>query len=430
MPGGGWDGLANSEGALAGLRVLDLSRVLAGPWCAQILGDLGADVLKVEAIGVGDDTRHWGPPFIEDGSDHPDAAYYTVANRNKRSLALDIGQPDGLAVAKELAARADVIVENFKVGSLARRGLDYAAVGKGNPGLVYCSITGFGQTGPYASRGGYDFLIQGMSGLMSVTGRPDGAPGSGPMKAGVAVSDLFAGLYAAIAILAALNHRAATGIGQYIDTALLDSQITALVNQNVNWLVGGEVPRSLGNQHPNVVPYQDFAALDGTILIACGNDRQFADLARVLGQAELAEDLHFSTSAARSVNRLALIATLEPLVARRTVAELSAALEGAGVPAGPVNRIDQALSDPQVAARGLVKKIVRADGTAIPFIGFPPRLSATPASYRRAPPALGQDTQWALSSVLGRSQEQISAFIERRIVGMAADSNLNSEMAQ
>jgi crotonobetainyl-CoA:carnitine CoA-transferase CaiB-like acyl-CoA transferase len=345
--------------ALAGLKVLDLSRVLAGPWASQILGDLGAQVIKVEQPGQGDDTRRWGPPFVEDGS--ADAAYYLSCNRNKQAIAIDLAAPEGAALIKRLAAQCDIVVENFKVGGLARYGLDYPSLSADNPGLIYCSITGFGQDGPYRDRGGYDFLIQGMSGLMSVTGFPD-AMGGSPTKAGVPVSDLFTGLYAAIAILGALNHRHLTGQGQHIDCALFDTQVAVLANQASNFLNGGLTPGRLGNEHPNVVPYQDFATRDGRVLVALGNDRQFKAFCQLLSLGELAREARFADNAGRSVHRRSLLDALGAAILDWSSAELLSAMDAAGLPGGPVNSVPQALADPQIQARGLIKTMRRRNG--------------------------------------------------------------------
>ncbi|EFH10709.1 CaiB/BaiF CoA transferase family protein [Teichococcus cervicalis] len=410
---------AAPQGPLAGLRVLDLSRVLAAPWATQILGDLGAEVLKVEQPGSGDDTRRWGPPFLDDGSERPDAAYFLCANRNKRSIAIDFARPEGAALVRRLAAGADILVENFRTGGLAKYGLDAATLCAAHPRLVYCSITGFGQTGPYAARGGYDFLIQGLSGLMSVTGRPDGAEGAGPMKVGLPVSDLFTGLYATISILAALRERERSGLGQHLDCALLDSQLAVLVNQGMNYLVGGTVPGRLGNDHPNVVPYRDFAAADDYIIVACGNDAQFRALCRLLGLGAMAEDPRFATNAGRMRERRTLELALARAIAPWKAAELLAAMERAGVPGGPINTIDQVLADPQVAARGLLRSLCRADGTPLTVIGYPGQFSRTPPSYRHAPPWLGQDTAEILSGLLGLDAAEIEALKQAGVVQAA-----------
>ncbi len=403
-----------ATGPLAGITVLDLSRVLAGPWCGQMLGDLGAEVIKVEQPGQGDDTRRWGPPFLPDGS--RDSAYYLCANRNKRSVAVDMSQPEGAALIRQLAAKADVVLENFRVGGLAKYGLDYAALKAVKPDLIYCSITGFGQTGPDKDKGGYDFLIQGLSGLMSVTGQADGQPGAGPLKVGVPIADLSTGLYAVIAILAALQHRNRTGEGQQIDLALLDAQIALLANQASNWLNGGAEPARLGNQHPTIVPYQDFACADGDVLIALGNDRQFRDLMLVLGLPELGADPRFAASADRSDNRAALFALIEPAIAGWQSDALIAALTAAKLPGGRINTIPQALAQPQVAARELVQEIARDDGTPVRFIGFPAKLSASPASYRRAPPRSGADTHAVLREVLGLDEAEITALLASGVI--------------
>lgn len=397
-------------GALDGIRVLDLSRVLAGPWSTQVLGDLGADVIKVEQPGAGDDTRAWGPPFLPGSQD---SAYYSCANRNKRSLAVDIASPEGAEMIRKLAAVSDVVVENFRVGGLAKYGLDYDDLRVIKPDLVWCSITGFGQTGPERDRGGYDFLIQGMSGLMSVTGSADGPP----TKVGVPISDLTTGLYAAISILAALRHRDHTGEGQRIDLALLDAQVALMSNQAANWLNGGSEPRRLGNQHPNIVPYQVFACSDGDILIATANDRQYGKLCRVLRLDALAGDPRFATMSARGANRADLLAQLEPVIAAWRSDDLVAALNAAGVPSGRVNTVPDALSHPQVVSRGLVGELERSDGTPVRFVGFPAKLSASPASYRSAPPYTGEDGDAVLSEVLGLTETEIAQLRETGAVG-------------
>jgi crotonobetainyl-CoA:carnitine CoA-transferase CaiB-like acyl-CoA transferase len=384
-------------GSLSGLKVLDLSRVLAGPWASQILGDLGAKVWKIERPSAGDDTRTWGPPFLQGAAGVSDAAYYLCTNRNKHSVAIDFAKPEGAEIVKRMAAAADILIENFKTGALARHGLDYPSLSAINPRLIYCSITGFGHTGPYASRGGYDFLIQGMSGLMSVTGRPNDEPGAGPIKVGLPVSDLFTGLYATTSILAALNHRNASGEGQHIDCALLDSQVAVLVNQGMNYLVGGQKPGRLGNAHPNVVPYRDFETSDGYVLVACGNDGQFYSLCRLLKLPELADDVRFKKNDGRLKHRVELEGKLADAVRTWTSVGFFAAMEAAGVPGGPINTIDQALVDPQIAARGMLQEMRRRDGTPVTVIGYPSKLSLTPASYRIAPQTHGEDTDEILA---------------------------------
>ncbi|MBU6392962.1 MAG: CoA transferase [Sphingomonadales bacterium] len=399
-----------ATGPLAGIKVLDLSRVLAGPWCSQVLGDLGADVIKIEQPGQGDDTRRWGPPFLDDGS--RDSAYYLCANRNKHSVAINMADPEGAALIRRLATDADIVIENFRVGGLAKYGLDYASLKAIKPDLIYCSITGFGQDGPYKDVGGYDFLIQGLSGLMSVTGLPDGVPGGGPMKVGLPVSDLSTGLYAAVSILAALHHRQQTGEGQAIDIALLDTQVSLLANQASNWMNGGMVPRRLGNQHPNTVPYQDFACADGNVLVALGNDRQFRAFTAMIGLPGLAEDERFASSAGRSINRDDLIAQMSAAIAQWKAGDLIAAMEAAGLPGGKVNTIPEVLEHPQIKARELVHEIARTDGTPVKFLGFPAKLSATPADYRRAPPRSGQDTIAVLEDKCGLTKDELDRLIE------------------
>jgi crotonobetainyl-CoA:carnitine CoA-transferase CaiB-like acyl-CoA transferase len=398
------------SGALHGIRVLDLSRVLAGPWSTQVLGDLGADVIKVEQPGAGDDTRAWGPPFLPGSQD---SAYFSCANRNKRSIAIDIAASEGAEVVRKLAAQCDVVVENFRVGGLAKYGLDYDDLRAVKPDLVWCSITGFGQTGPEKDRGGYDFLIQGMSGLMSVTGAADGPP----TKVGVPISDLTTGLYAAIAILAALRHRDRTGEGQRIDLALLDAQVALMSNQAANWLNGGSEPRRLGNQHPNIVPYQVFACADGDVLIATANDRQYRKLCRVLGRDELADDPRFAAMSARGTNRAELLAEIEPAIAEWQSEALVAALNDAGVPSGRVNTVPQALAHPQIAARELVGELQRHDGNAVRFVGFPAKLSQTPASYRAGPPRAGEDGADVLRDVLALEHADIARLRDAGVVG-------------
>ncbi len=387
--------------ALAGVRVLDLSRVLAGPWATQLLADLGAEVIKIERPGVGDDTRAWGPPFTTrtDGS-RGDSAYFMCANRGKKSVALDMATPQGAAAIRALAATCDVVVENFKVGGLAKYGLDYASLSKDRPGLVYCSITGFGQSGPRASQAGYDYMIQAMGGLMSVTGQPDGAPGAEPMKVGVAVVDLSTGLYASNAILAALLHQRATGEGQHIDIALFDVQAAMLANQATNYFVSGSAPTRMGNAHPNLVPYQPFPCSDGMVVIAVGNDGQFRTLCGVLGAEALAADARYATNAGRIEHRLELMAAISAVTRPWTMAELMARLEPAGVPCGPVNTIDQVFDDPQARHRGLEVDQPRADlSTDIRTVASPIRMSKTPVRYGAPPPALGQDTEAVLATL-------------------------------
>ncbi|HEX8535522.1 MAG TPA: CaiB/BaiF CoA-transferase family protein [Allosphingosinicella sp.] len=345
---------------LAGLKVLELARILAGPWAGQLLADLGAEVVKVERPGVGDDTRNWGPPFAADGA----SAYFHSCNRGKTSVAIDLETASGQEQVRALAAEADVLIENFKVGGLARFGLDYPSLSELNPGLVYCSITGFGQTGPYAPRAGYDFIIQGMGGAMSLTGEPDGEP----QKSGIAYADLFTGLYSTVAILAALRERDRTGRGAHIDMALLDTQVGVLANQALNWMVSGKVPHRMGNGHANLVPYQAFKVADGEMIIAVGNDRQFQRLCEILGLPELAEDDRFRTNPARVLNRAALVPLLEHTLWSRHREPLAEALESAGIPAGPINAVDQVFADPQVIARGMKLDLGGVPGLASPIV--------------------------------------------------------------
>ncbi|MCV9918455.1 CoA transferase [Pseudomonas sp. BT-42-2] len=390
-------------GALSHLRVLDLSRVLAGPWSGQILADLGADVIKVERPGAGDDTRSWGPPFLKDayGENTSEAAYYLSANRNKRSVTIDFTQPEGQRLVRELAAKSDIVIENFKVGGLAAYGLDYASLKAVNPKLIYCSITGFGQTGPYAKRAGYDFMIQGLGGLMSLTGRPEGEEGAGPVKVGVALTDILTGLYSTVAILAALAHRDQSGVGQHIDMALLDVQVACLANQAMNYLTTGTAPRRLGNAHPNIVPYQDFPTADGDFILTVGNDGQFRKFAEVAGQPQWADDPRFATNKLRVANRTELIPLIRQATVFKTTAQWVSELEQAGVPCGPINDLAQMFQDPQVLARGLAVSIAHPLAGSVPQVASPIRLSETPVEYRQAPPLLGEHTEAVLEEVLG-----------------------------
>lgn len=376
----------NEAKPLAGLRVLELARILAGPWCGQLLADLGAEVVKVERPEGGDDTRAWGPPFVTDAAGDPwSAAYFHCCNRGKTSLALDFETEAGRAAVRALAATSDVVIENFKVGGLVRHGLDYESLSTLNPRLVYCSISGFGQTGPYAERAGYDYIIQGLAGLMDITGEPDGEP----QKVGVAVIDLFTGVYAATAILAALRRRDTTGKGGHVDMALLDVAVAILANQAMNYLVSGRAPSRLGNAHPNIAPYQVFAVADGRVIIAVGNDRQFRALCAVLGLPALADAPAFASNAARVANRAALVAALSPVLAGRGRAELSAALDAAGVPVGPINSIADVFADPQVIHRGLARDLVADDGSRVPTVASPIVLDGVRQVAARASPKLG-----------------------------------------
>lgn len=402
---------------LAGIRVLDLSRVLAGPWCTQTLADLGAEVIKVERPGSGDDTRGWGPPFLKDrsGADTAESAYYLGANRNKRSITCDIANPAGQALVRELAARSDVFVENFKVGDMARYGLDYPTLRSVNPRLVYCSITGFGQTGPYSERAGYDYAIQGMGGLMSITGERDDL-GGGPQKVGVAVADLFTGMYATVGILAALRHAERTGEGQHLDMALLDAQVAMLANLGANYLVSGVVPGRAGNAHQNIVPYQVFEvapAVDGArdhLILAVGNDGQFAKFCQVAGCPELATDSRFARNADRVRNRTVLVPMLAERLRQRSKADWLAALEAAKVPCGAINNLAEVFADPQVQSRGMVQTWDHPLAGPVRLVGSPIRLGATPVRTDCPPPLLGQDTEAVLTEVLGWDAQRVAAL--------------------
>jgi len=409
--------------ALSGIRVLDLSRVLAGPWCTQTLGDLGADVIKVERPGNGDDTRGWGPPFLQDdqGRDTGEAAYYLGANRNKRSVTCDIARPEGQQLVRELAAHCQVFVENFKVGDMARYGLDYAALRAVNPAIVYCSITGFGQTGPYRERAGYDYAIQGMGGLMSVTGERDDR-GGGPQKVGVAVADLFTGLNATVAILAALRHAERTGEGQHIDMALLDSQVSMLANLGANYLVSGQVPQRAGNAHQNIVPYQVFEvapAADGHadhLILAVGNDNQFAKFCEVAGRPELAADERFARNAGRVRHRGVLVPLLEQVMKTRRKADWLAALEAAKVPCGAINSLAEVFGDPHVQARRMVDQWPHPLKPGLRLVASPLKLGATPVRTDRPPPLLGQHTAEVLREMLGYGDAQLAALQEGKVI--------------
>ncbi len=398
-------------GPLSHIRVLELSRVLAGPWSAQTLADLGADVIKVERPGAGDDTRAWGPPWAGDQS-----AYFLSTNRGKRSITIDFERPEGQELVRKLAAQADVVIENFKVGGLVKYGLDYDSLKAVNPRLVYCSITGFGQTGPYRNRAGYDFMIQGMGGLMSITGQPDGEPGGGPVKVGVAVTDIFTGLYATIGIMGALAHRDRTGEGQQVDLALLDVQVAVLANQAMNCLVGGKAPQRLGNAHPNIVPYQAFATRDGYIILAVGNDGQFAKFCTVAGHPELAKDERYATNPARVANRKELVSLLEELIRTRDSHDWLAALEEVGVPCGPINDLTAVFEDPQVKARNIHQDLPHPTQGSVPTVASPIRYSGTPLVHDTAPPTLGQHTDTVLAESLGLSEADIAALREKGVI--------------
>jgi crotonobetainyl-CoA:carnitine CoA-transferase CaiB-like acyl-CoA transferase len=406
------------SGPLTGIRVLDMSRILAGPWVGQLLADLGAEVIKIERPGNGDDTRAWGPPFLKDhaGNDTRESAYYLSTNRGKKSVSLDISKPEGQAIARELADVSDVLLENYKVGDLARYGLSYETLSARNPKLIYCSITGFGQTGPYRDRAGYDFMIQGMGGLMSITGERDDAPGGGPQKVGVAIADLMTGMYSCVGILAALHESKSSGLGQHIDMALLDTQVAWLANQNANYLIGGEPPRRMGNAHPNVVPYQTFPTRDGDLILAVGNDTQFTKFCVTAGVPELANDARFIDNAARIANRDALSAAIAPALRDKTTAQWVAIFEPLGVPCGPINRLDAVYADPQVQHRGIKISVPHPLAGEIPLVANPIRYSRTPITYDTPPPMLGQHTEEVLTKLLGKSADEIAALRAKKIV--------------
>ncbi len=408
----------STMGALSHIRVLDLTRVLAGPWCAQTLADFGADVIKVERPGAGDDTRHWGPPYLKDadGADTAEAAYYLAANRNKRSVTIDIATPEGQRIVRELAAQSDVVLENYKVGQLKKYGLDYDALRAVKPDLVYCSVTGFGQTGPYAHRAGYDFIVQGIGGFMSITGERDGEPGGGPQKAGVAIADLATGLYSTIAVLAALAHRDRTGEGQYIDMALLDVQVALLANMNTNFLASGKPPVRWGNAHPNIVPYQTFQTSDGWIIVAVGNDGQFRKFVEAGGRPELADDERFATNPSRVRHRDTLVPILAEMVKARGKADWIGALEAAGVPCGPINDLDEVFDNEQVVARGMQVALPHPCGADVKLVRNPIRMSATPPDARTAPPLLGAQTEEVLRDMLAYDDERIAALKAKQAI--------------
>ncbi|MFN9740232.1 MAG: CaiB/BaiF CoA transferase family protein [Pseudomonadota bacterium] len=408
-------------GPLNDVVVLDLSRILAGPWATQVLADLGATVINVERPGAGDDTRRWGPPWLTDGAgaDTAESAYYLGANRGKQSVAIDFTRPEGADLVRALARRAHVLVENFKVGGLAKYGLDWPSLRAPNPRLVYCSITGYGQTGPYAQRAGYDAAIQAEGGLMSITGEPGGTPGGGPQKVGVAVADLMTGMYAVAGILAALRHADATGEGQQIDLALLDTQVGWLANQAMNYLVGGAVPGRQGTAHPNIVPYQVMPAADGHFMLAVGNDAQFRRCCAVVGRPEWADDPRFATNAARVAQRAELVPLLAAELRRRPAREWLDALSRETVPCAPVNTLDQVFDDPQVRARGMRIDLRHALGGTVPMVGSPLKLSATPVEYRAAPPLLGADTRAVLREHLGLADTQVEALAAQGVIGIA-----------
>jgi formyl-CoA transferase len=405
-------------GPLTGVRVLDLTRVLAGPWAAQNLADLGAEVIKVERPKKGDDSRAFGPPWLKDaqGRDTGESAYFACANRGKKSLTLDLSHAQGQAIALELAARSDVLLENFKYGDLERYGLGYAQLKALNPGLIYCSITGFGHSGPWRERPGYDFMIQGMGGLMSITGERDDRPGGGPQKAGIPIADLITGMYASIAVCAALTHRAKSGVGQHLDLALLDSLVAVLANQGANFLATGRPPGRLGNDHPNIAPYQVFKTADGSLILACGNDNLFGKFCEVAGCQALAKDARFATNGKRVENRVELTRLLGGIFAERTTKDWIARLEAAGVPCGPINDLAQVFAEPQAVARGLGMELPHPSAGKVALVRSPMRFSETPVQQNVPPPTLGQHTDEVLKSLLGKSEGEVARLRSQGIV--------------
>jgi crotonobetainyl-CoA:carnitine CoA-transferase CaiB-like acyl-CoA transferase len=406
------------SGPLSHIRVLDLSRVLAAPWTGQNLADLGAEVIKVERPRKGDDSRAFGPPWLKDGNgkDTAESAYFAAANRGKKSITLDLARPEGQQIVRDLAARSDVLLENYKFGDLARYGLAYEDLRKINPRLIYCSVTGFGQTGPYRERPGYDFMIQGMGGLMSVTGERDDLPGGGPQRAGVPVVDIMTGMYASIAVCAAIAHRAETGIGQHLDLALLDTQVAFLANQAMNYLATGEAPQRLGNAHPNIVPYQSFKTADGDIILACGNDNLFNKFCEVAGCQELTRDTRFATNTKRVENRAAITEILAAIFKKRTTRDWVSALEAAGVANGPINNLKQVFEEPQVVARGMRIDLPHPTAGTVPLVASPMRFSATPLEHKLPPPTLGQHTDEILRDVLGFDKTKIAQLHSAGVV--------------
>ena len=403
---------------LSGLRVLDLSRVMAGPWCTQILADLGAEVIKVERPISGDETRHWGPPWLPDGrgNETEEGSYFLAANRGKHSLTLDINSPDGQQIIKELAAQSDILVENFKLGSLAKKGLDYKNISAINPAIIYCSITGFGQTGPRAKEPGYDYLIQAMSGMMSVTGREDDQAGGGPIRVGVPIADLATGFYSCIGILSALHHRQKTGQGQYIDMALLDSQMSCLSSQASNYFLSGKRPTRTGEWHPNLAPYQPFQTSDGSLIIAIGNDEQFKRFCAVTSLDELAEDSRFQKNSDRNIHRKELVHVIQQVLEKHTTESWIEKFKHAGIPSGPLNHIDEIMQDPQVQQRNLEVKLDHSSGTTVTSLANPIKFSETPVEYNKPPPTLGEDTDYVLSQILDKTKEEIEHLRNKNII--------------
>jgi formyl-CoA transferase len=411
-------GSPSPHGALSHLRVLDMSRVLAGPWAGQILADLGAEVIKIERPGAGDDTRGWGPPYLKDadGRETHEAAYFLATNRGKKSVTIDIAKPRGQELVRRLAARCDVLLENYKVGDLVRYGLGYEQLKETNPGLVYCSITGFGQSGPMRNVAGYDFMIQGLGGLMSITGESDARPGGGPQKVGVAVADIMTGMYSTVAVLAAIAQRSVSGVGQYIDMALLDVQVAMLANINMNYLLTGRVPQRLGNAHANIVPYQVFEAADGHVILAVGNDNQFAKFCEAAGVPELSSDARFVRNADRVRQRETLVPLLEVVLKQRTVQAWIDLLEPLGVPIGPINNVAQVFAHPQVQQRGMCVEVPHPLAGTVPLVASPIKMSATPPRYEQAPPLLGQHTRAVLTQHLGLSEQDLDQLAAERVI--------------
>lgn len=410
--------MKKNDSALSHLRVLDLSRVLAGPWSTQILADLGAEVIKVERPNSGDDTRHWGPPYLQDKAGHHtnEAAYYLSANRGKQSIAIDISRAEGQALIRQLVSNCDILIENYKVGTLARYQLSYDDLAPINPKLIYCSITGFGQTGPLSHLPGYDFIIQGMGGLMSVTGESDNLPGGGPQKLGIAFADLMTGMYTTVAILAALAHRNNSGEGQYIDMALLDVQIASLANMNLNYLISGNIPKRQGNAHPNIVPYQVFQAKDSTFIVAAGNDNQFQKLCQVLEQPELSQDARYATNAGRVEHREQLSAYLDKHFRQHLAAHWIEKLQAVDIPCGPINNIAQALNNPQVKHRGMSFELPHPQAACVPQIASPFHFSKTPVRYHQAPPLLGEHSDSVLKKILHLNDNEIHLLRQKGII--------------
>jgi len=408
-------------GPLTGIRILDLTRILAGPWATQNLADLGAEVIKIEKLGSGDDTRQMGPPFLRDQrtGEEIDAAYFLSCNRGKQSVEIDMATAAGQRLILDLAAHCDVLIENYKVDGLKKYGLDYASLHAKYPRLIYCSLTGFGQTGPYRQRAGYDYLIQGMGGLMSVTGEADGKPGGGPQRAGVALADILSGMYAAVAILAALRHRDQGGSGQQIDISLLDAQVSVLANQGMNYLTTGQAPQRMGNGHPNIVRYQAFPTTDGHIILAVGNDAQYQRMCAAMGRPELGTDARFLTIADRVANRAILLPMLEEITRTRSVTDWVAAMEAVEVPCGPINTIDRVFADPQVVARGMRLELPHSQYGSVPSIANPMRFSETRIEYRNGPPALGEHTHGVLQQLLGLDQDALQALQKDHVIGEA-----------